>query len=168
MWRYSLNAKGQGIRIRAIFIPESDHGVILCLGDKEGGFILYLSNGQVMLAWCDQPGRVTQMPLGSVKVGTQTTVVLTVRDSKEVLGRVSPEPGKTFGKVPNLIQTERPLAAFLASTVKPENAIVPDLPNFEGIIRHLSLAVTKELSKVGQQEAQMFGGKPIHLGVPSQ
>ena len=166
MWRGGIRLRDQGIRIRTIFIPETTDGVIANVGKKGSGFALFLKGGQAMFAWSDSGERVTTYPLGAVEIGKSNTVTLTVNPNKQVASRAAGGELKKHGALPGLIRLVQPLTATLGASGNEGNATGQELPSFQGVIRHFSLGVSKDMAKINEDEKAMFEGKRIVMGVP--
>ncbi len=161
MWKEDVSLKDCSVRIRAAFISENEDGIILNAGESGGGFVLFLKERQMHLAWSDSKRRVTTLPLGEFNPGEETLISVNVNTKKEVSAK-----GASVGNVPGLISSKEPVTVTVGSSGAKGNATGKDLPQFKGIISHLSLSVGTDLKKLQETELEMFGGKRVVLGVP--
>ena len=104
---------------------------------------------------------MTTLPLGEFNPGEETLISVNVNTKKEVSAK-----GASVGNVPGLISSKEPVTVTVGSSGAKGNATGKDLPQFKGIIRHLSLSVGTDLKKLQETELEMFGGKRVVLGVP--
>lgn len=165
MWAGNLSLADQSIRIRSVFIPESDTGMLVRGGRLGVGFALYLKNGEVILAWSDQGERITRFSLGTVEVGKEAKLTAIITSNKLVRGRGSLgsfDPGS----VPSLIKSKDRVSASVGSPSVEGGPSGETIPAFQGIIRHISLGIAKEPGLINEAEKAMFEGKRIVLSVP--
>ncbi|MEM0967964.1 MAG: hypothetical protein AAGJ31_01320 [Verrucomicrobiota bacterium] len=154
---------GRPIHVASVFIPENPDGIFFNAYVEGAGLTLYLKGGTMVLAWKGADNSaVKEFPLGSVKMGTQTSLRLSIDSSGKVRGKVGSVPMADLGST-SLQENKKPASMTLGWAPNERTMLAQEIPNFQGIIRHFSLGLS---DKYRDAEKEMFGGKMVTLGIP--
>ena len=158
----NMKLNPRSFRFRSIFVPEAEDGILFNAGKPNLGFSVYLKKGQAYFGWKSERGKAQEFLLGPAPNGQQLEVVLVISPTREINGRITPQPSGPLGKVSRHIRS----GAATNFTIASHQAVAPNLPRFKGTVRFLAVGGGASTKALRDAELNAYDGKRIVAAIP--